>query len=525
MPKTFSWTTEMEQKALDLRVNHSLGWEAIQRLLGCPTKDVPRIKVNRLLRHGVKPPKKGKYQWDLSKLPIELIPQTLVGDVADSKLPYEVESPFSRNPYVFTGDQYIFAVNGETIAFPKKAWEDILAAYAVKGGDLTQYEVAQKFGMNKKVLEACLKLYGHFKARPPVSREALAEAHATGSTEPLMKQVIEVAEHSFDAALDQRYAEHYRKEHQKLREKLADAERLVGNMRELVRETLVDDLPSEPPEVVKRKFKGAATAVFHLPYYDIHVGEFVQSELGWGGEYNTDLACEYLRRSATAAAEAIHQKVGRAETLHVTFGGDVFHAMMGQTKSGKHRLDRDQNDRLIFRKTVRAALDTIQTLRAVTERIVVRVIPGNHDHIFAELFEETIAAYLIGQKGVDIPNEVGKRKFFLIGDSMHLLDHGEKFTAFSAKAMVSAQIMARKVGASAWQNTQRVYCYVGHTHHRETKAHDGYLELIRVPTFAPPGEYAEGLALSNEQEVPLYQLDWRGRIAGETRLYLTDWAP
>lgn len=503
-------------RALHLRVNESLNWADIATILGMDSADAPRIKLNREMHKGVRAPHPNVYAaWDWRAVLAQGGPENAQVDAVDEEdLGFEVEGSYGKNDYAFDGFAFHFPVNGQLIRVEKVRWEQILADYASQGGNLTQYSVASKHGFPKKILEACLRLYGHYKARPPVSREALQSE----AEEPLVARAIEVAEHAFATKLEHEEHRHYRRRAEELEREV----RAHTQQREWVRGLIQEALDME---VVRDAAKYAplfedATAVYHVPLYDVHLGMRVEAALGWGAEFNTEMAAEAIRRHGYAAAAHIEERTGGAQAVHYSIGGDFFHAMLGRTKKGTP-LERDGNDRVAFRAGIAAVAEALQALADVSAEVILRVIPGNHDHIFAELLEETLAARFRNDPRIKVPNDIGKRKFFKVGTTMHLLDHGEGFTSFGPKALLDASVMARVIGGAAYHGVEKIVVYVGHTHHLEIKTHGNHLVLIRVPTISPASDYAEHLALYNEVETPVYRLDTMGRISETRALYVT----
>lgn len=519
------WDEDMLNRCLHLHGNEDLGWLEIQQIMGFETPDVARLKCKRELALGHPLPRAGLYvdwKWgETLQQARDAIRQEsgvdqihVAAGAMSADLGFEVEGHESEDYFVVDG-KYVFSVNDQVLKITKEKWEGILADYAASGANLSQQEIAMKYGLPRKTLEACLKRYGGFKARPPVSREALRD----GPMEPLIQHAIEVREHRFAQRLEIEQQAQYRLRVESLERELNNRGLICDEARTIVADALANLQAAVP--YVELQAVLDPTAVYHIPVFDAHLGQHVDGEMGWGPDYDLAAAKRAVTEHGRRAAAYILRKTGGADKVFYTLGGDFFHAMLGQTKKGT-KLDHTENDRLVFRAGLEAVVDSIQALRAVAKDVIVLSIPGNHDHLFADILEETLHAWYRNTPGVFVPNERGKRKVFRVGTSLHVLDHGEGFETFGPRAMLSAEMIARVVGGSLFEGVKKVYMYCGHTHHPESKAHGPHLELIRVASMAPASEYAEGLVLYNEMESPVFALDSRGRIEDIHRIYLAD---
>lgn len=495
------WSDAILAQAVHMRVNLEMGWVEIRDTL-FPSEDVTvdavRIKVNRAIAAGAT----GEQAAE-PKRPAE--PE------------FEIQAAFIKNDYDFDGEKYYFPVNNQIVKIPKATWERIVAAYSGEGANEVQAAIAMEIGMHKKVLEACLRTYGHFKARPPVTREALAAATTPEELEPLYDAAIEVKEARFVRGLRERRLRTLEVENAKMQRQLADRDAMVRQARDLVK-SVADDMPLAEP----LPFGAARVTGNHLiaPLFDQHFG--VRLFNSWGRNFSTDMAAHFTRAYGAELVDYLRRNTDVSDTT-ILIGGDIFHAFLQQTKRGT-LLEREMPDRMVFRIALSAIKDLVFAVRAEGVRVQLLVIPGNHDHIFAELFEEALAAHFSQTDGIVVPNEMGKRKYIVVGNSMHLFDHGEGFETLAAKQFGKVEIIARLTGRQDFHRIQRVYLYVGHTHHLEMKAHGAHLEIIRSPHAAGTTEFEEEvLAESGEPQGVFFRLDANGRMKGMERVYMLDY--
>lgn len=527
-----NWTTDLIRRGLDLRINHELSWEDVAKMLAqfepnITSKDQPRIKLNRVLAKDpgeagyVPVPEPGEYEWDFS---------CLDAPVEEKAAPYEVTDPYREQDYLFDGESYIFRINGKDYAFPKDVWESIVADYSDLGGRLTRQEIAIKYGGNFKIIEAALRKYGHFKASPPATREELAEAVRNGEDfTPLMDRAVEMAQRSFQVKLSRHYVRSLEQEVRKLQRELFERGTVRNEVRSVI-EALEADFPTPNP-VSKVVVREGEPFTYFAPLFDTHIGLQTFAERGWTTDYSSDIAVQYIREHGRESAQLISERVGYCKQAILGLGGDILHSVRGQTLSGRH-VGQDRPDRFLVRAAVQAFIDWIEAVRPYAEKVRVLGIGGNHDGFLGEIVVDFLAMYYRDAEDVEVDDRPEKRAYFIEGETLHVLDHGENFKDVTGtKALALAERIARRVAGTDYYRVRRIVFYVGHMHHREgakTPALDaydktqGHLEIIRVPVFCSASEFEEVLGFWNEQMSDSFFLNSRGRIKGIERVYAED---
>lgn len=515
-----TWTRCLEEQVQYLRDVEQMDWPQIAERLDFATPDQPRIRFSRL--------KNGQVYSDGESClgrPQDRLEASVRKNAPPAPAPaqpapveYEIEARFAKNDYDFDGEKYYFPVNNQVVKIPKAAWERIVAAYSAEGGDQVQAAIAMELGMHKKVLEACLRAYGHFKARPPVTREALAEATRAGDLEPLYEKAIEVQEATFLQGLRHHKLGVLERENRDLKKALHARMAEQASFVDAVAATLGPE--AAPRDVLKVTPLPGNDYSLVVTLFDPHFGLRVHGRQGFRKDFDTDLAADYVRRVFRAAAEYVAGRPGRCRVARVVVGGDVFHAMEGRTRRGTP-LERDRPDTEVFQAALGAFVDGIGALRAVAESVDYDGVPGNHDGIHEWYLRMALSLYFRDAADVWVNTHERKRAFFHDGVALHVFDHGEEFTRFDYTRLTKAELIARMTG-EPFAQAEKVYFYVGHTHHREQKSWGPHLELIRANTLAHTNDHEEGLVFYGEPEVSFYALDAKGRIATEQRVYLTD---
>lgn len=502
------WTKCLEREVTRLREDENRSWDDIATLLDFDTKHQARIRYGRLKDGQTFDVPEGDCESALSP-PQEATESSAAGE----DLGYEIQASFIQNDYSFDGETYHFPVAGKVVKVPRATWERIIALYSGEGANEVQAAIARTIGMHKKVLEACLRAYGMYKTNAPVTREALAAARTEDDLEPLYERAIEVKEGKFIQRLNERKLRHLEGENKRLHERLADHNALKGEVHDTVAALVADFPPFAPLVRVPRALGSTVVA----PTFDAHFG--MAQTGGWGGQFNTDTAVRYFGQYVAALVAYIEENPSVSNTVMV-LGGDVFHAMLQRTEKGTP-LERDRPDRLVFRAAFAAIRDGVRTLLRTGVTVDLRVIPGNHDHIFAELLEETLAAHFDGVEGVRVPNEWARRKYVVVGEAMHVFDHGVGFERLAWQQFSQAELIARMTGRADFGRVRRIYLYVGHTHHLEMKAHAAHLEIVRLPHPAHTNDYEEGKMHAGEPQGAFFRLDNEGRMRSMERVYFS----
>lgn len=501
---TSDWTPEKETLLVDLREKDDMDWPDINDTLGFPRdSSAPRSKYRRIKDAGV-------------------------ANVASSTGPEELDplevhiDALTSHKYVYEPDLgvYRFSINNELISVPEETWETIVRLYSEDGADLTQHQIAMRAGISRKKLEQMLRAYGHFKARPPVTREALERGD---DMETLVGQAVEVKERRFLERLRTKSYEELKRENQRLKQDLFDRGEAKEELRAFVREEL-REIGGYAPRVEKHLTNAADLFDVHVTLFDPHVGLATFSEMGWTNDYNSDIALEYIREQGRQTAARIRSREGVCRTAYASFGGDFFHAPKGQTESGRP-LQRDKPDRLLFRAGYEAAIDYIESIRREAQRVVVKGIGGNHGHLIDELLIDFLAMYYRDAEDVDVDDSMNTRAWFRVGNVLHVIDHGTTFsTVTSERSLSRADRIARIIAGKHYHGVTRVIFYVGHMHHREGKS-QAHMEILRVPVFCHESDYEDHLGFYNDPMADVYFLDMDGRISGTERLYLVDSMP
>ena len=196
------------------------------------------------------------------------------------------------------------------------------------------------------------------------------------------------------------------------------------------------------------------------PIADAHIG--MQA---WGREtgedYDTAIATQRLR-------EWVGQVVDLApasETAVILGVGDLLHAddQTNMTPASKHVLDTDTRHYKTLEATIDAMKAAIEYAAQKHGRVMVRILPGNHDkHAYIAVLMALANRYE-GNDRIKVqstPNEFFVQQF---GKVMLAAHHGDK-----AKADRMVHFLADEY-AEIWGKTRHRFLWTGHLHHHKSQ--------------------------------------------------------
>jgi hypothetical protein len=199
-------------------------------------------------------------------------------------------------------------------------------------------------------------------------------------------------------------------------------------------------------------------SVYPIP--DAHVG--LQS---WGKETGEDYDTEKATDRIKSWVAQCVASAPPSETAIILGVGDLTHAddQTNQTPRSKHQLDVDTRHFKTLDMTIAAMAAAIETAATKHRRVIVRILPGNHDtttymavlFALAERYRDN--ARIEVQK---IPGEFFAHQFGKVLIAAH---HGDK-----AKAERLVLFMADQF-PTMWGETRHRFLYTGHLHHLKSQ--------------------------------------------------------
>lgn len=271
------------------------------------------------------------------------------------------------------------------------------------------------------------------------------------------------------------------------------------------------DLPAAPsvpaPQVVEKDL------LTLYPIADAHIGM-----MAWGQEtgedYDTKIAASRLSKwvsRAVAAAPA-------SETAIILDVGDLTHADndTNQTPASKHNLTVDTRHFRTLDATITALVTAIDAARAKHNRVIVRILPGNHNETsyMAVMFALAERYRLDDRVSVDkVPGEYFIHEF---GKVMIAAHHGHK-----AKPDRLVHFFADEC-AEIWGRTKHRFLFTGHLHHARMQDIGGMThEQLRAVTARDAYAFSHAYAARSQlQAITFHRVDGeveRAKIGASSR--------
>lgn len=227
-----------------------------------------------------------------------------------------------------------------------------------------------------------------------------------------------------------------------------------------------------------------ADLVTVYPVPDAHVG--LQA---WGKEtgedYDTEKAASRVREwvaSCVAASPA-------SETAIILGVGDLTHSddQTNATPRSKHVLDVDTRHFRTIDVTIAAMASAVESAAAKHQKVIVRILPGNHDpHTYMAVLFALAERYRDNAR-IDVQKIPGEFFAFQFGKVLIAAHHGDK-----AKAERLVMFMADQY-PEMWGKSRHRFLFTGHLHHQKSQDIGGVQwEQLRAVTARDAYAVAHG---------------------------------
>jgi len=240
------------------------------------------------------------------------------------------------------------------------------------------------------------------------------------------------------------------------------------------------------------------------PIADVHVGMRAWAK-EVGEDYDTDLASKRLQSwigQCVAASPASH-------TAIVLDVGDLTHAddETALTPKSKHSLDVDTRHFRTLDMTIQALAVCVELALAKHQRVIVRILPGNHNvnSYMAVMF--ALAERFRDNSRVSVQKVPGEFFVHEFGKVLLAAHHGDK-----AKADRLVHFLADQF-AEMWGRTKHRFLFTGHLHHH--KAQDiGGVQWEQLRAVTPRDAFAFSNAYTARAQLQAITFDRnRGEVS------------
>lgn len=240
------------------------------------------------------------------------------------------------------------------------------------------------------------------------------------------------------------------------------------------------------------------------PIADVHVGMRAWAK-EVGEAYDTDMAAERLVSwvgQCVAASPAAH-------TAIVLDVGDLTHAddNSNQTPRSKHQLDVDTRHFRTLDATIQALAVCTELALAKHQRVIVRILPGNHNinSYMAVMF--ALAERFRDNDRVSVQKVPGEFFVYEFGKVLLAAHHGDK-----AKADRMVHFLADQY-AEMWGRTKHRFLFTGHLHHHKSQDIGG-VQWEQLRAVTPRDAYAVSHAYTARAQLQAITFDRnRGEVS------------
>jgi hypothetical protein len=237
------------------------------------------------------------------------------------------------------------------------------------------------------------------------------------------------------------------------------------------------------------------------PMFDVHFGMHAWGRETLGPDYDLKLA----RDDLLTAVDNLSSVVPRAKMALLILGGDTLHIddSRSETPASRHKLDSDGRYLKVVIEAIAAIKATIYRLLQTHERVVVRVMRGNHD------------------EHSHIPLMVGLKEHFAESRVEVLVQAPDLFTYQWGKCGIFAHhgdrmkptdfVLKLADVCDFWSAVKHRHAYTGHMHQMAAQRIGGVV-WERLEPFAPADGYGASWVNRRGLKVDTYHTQ-KGRVA------------
>lgn len=193
------------------------------------------------------------------------------------------------------------------------------------------------------------------------------------------------------------------------------------------------------------------------PLPDLHLGMYA-----WGRETGQawDLKTAMARFKDTMLE--VDRFTPKSKIGIILGGGDLIHAdnKNNQTDRSKNALDVDTRFSKVTEEAMKLLVFQVELSRQKHEQTVVRILPGNHDELFASAAAWYLHAWYRNQDDVVIDVDPGDFWFYEWGQVMLGANHGHKIKLTELPRIMSTY------EREMWGRTSIAYAHGFHIHHK-----------------------------------------------------------
>jgi hypothetical protein len=233
-----------------------------------------------------------------------------------------------------------------------------------------------------------------------------------------------------------------------------------------------------PKTVIRPRGEGYMLEV-NIP--DAHFGKLAWAPETGGPNYDTKIADETFRK----AAEALFARTAsyKFDEVVLVIGNDLLNSddEQGRTTKGTS-VSTDTRYQKTFVVVRNASIWLVERARQIAKKVIVVLIPGNHDKLSVWHLGDSLECYFHRYKDVEINNEPKSRKYVQFGKVMLMFTHGDKGKKDEYPLLMATE-KPEMFGATKYREA-----HTGHLH--KTKLDEKMGVRVRIlPALCAPDEW------------------------------------
>lgn len=257
---------------------------------------------------------------------------------------------------------------------------------------------------------------------------------------------------------------------------------------ESIRETLSEVRPL-PKVTTPAKINADLVTVY--PIADHHLGLYAWAEES-GDDYDLKTGVEILRNSVAQ----VSQSAPASETGLVLVLGDFFHADSNllRTLRSNHPLDHDGRWQKVLREGVHLIRDVINMARRKHDKVILHVIPGNHDDHSSAMLSVGMEMAFDNEPRVEIDMGASRIWCRRFGEVLIAAAHGDMAKPADLPGAIAAN------HSMEWGQSKHRQIFTGHIHHQTRLEKHGAI-VESMSTLAAKDAYAAGMGYNSQRSM------------------------
>ncbi len=195
-----------------------------------------------------------------------------------------------------------------------------------------------------------------------------------------------------------------------------------------------------------------------LPLADWHIGAH-----SWGRETGNDWDLRIAEEVIGRAVENVIERSPASGFGVVLGGGDLMHADNQDNRTAKsgNQLDVDGRYDKVFEVAARMTVRTVDAMLRRHDRVLVRILKGNHDHHCSVAIAHHLKAWYRNEPRVEVDIDPGMFWYHRFGKVMLAATHGHETKLQDLPGVMAAR------RAEDWGLTRYRYAHGFHIHHKK----------------------------------------------------------